>query len=718
MTSFFRTPNEITSSSGDSSASEEGETHDAFVEGSEGLYKVKTLSTNRTEEDVLRTNPTPITSDTNRRKDLLIHALLEDKCLRDAEEQLSKSKDDPEVQVLANAKYRSISQQFAEHLNIDSAFEADEMRHKRAAVQQGLKVLSQKHTIDNGANALSGSLQLVPSVVSNNALLNNFRNLLAPPGVSRPSTPGPQSDAILSVVPTALQSLIENHPALHATRYVRDFDELGLIGKGGYGKVFRAVHKVDGFQYAVKRIALSPARMKRIKEGGKEELDCLLEEVRTLARLDHCNIVRYHHAWLEYLPGATSVLSNFVSDHKLLEAPPIRPQDTSSKYTLYSTDDDHHISTPSGGINKDINTNIIFEQSGHGLDPYSGATDEEGNSVSSDVFLRPASSKARRQSHATTSSSRSKKSVFQSIGDDDDGEVETIPRDSQTFSNHSTSFYNETIISQSDIHIPPQTPATFEPVMTLNIQMSLHPITLAKYLSTEVVHGPPRSMQSSYASEDIAKLRHCFHPKISLQILQKILKGVQYLHVQNVVHRDLKPANVFLSIYQSSFRPSGCVDISTCKECGWREQESIYVNPRIGDFGLVTTLAQPDALPPQVPSRAVGTEFYRPPVSSGISSEKLDVFALGVIAFELLHRFDTKMERCKTLSELKSGRLPENFASTMGECGLDIEECIRGMICGDERKRLSCREVKERLTKITNALELSIDGSEVHGKKE
>lgn len=76
------------------------------------------------------------------------------------------------------------------------------------------------------------------------------------------------------------------------------------------------------------------------------------------------------------------------------------------------------------------------------------------------------------------------------------------------------------------------------------------------------------------------------------------------------------------------------------------------------------------------------------------------------------------MERYKTLSELKSGRLPENFASTMGECGLDIEECIRGMVYGDERKRLSCREAKEKLTKITTALELPIDGSEVHREKE
>jgi translation initiation factor 2-alpha kinase 3 len=76
------------------------------------------------------------------------------------------------------------------------------------------------------------------------------------------------------------------------------------------------------------------------------------------------------------------------------------------------------------------------------------------------------------------------------------------------------------------------------------------------------------------------------------------------------------------------------------------------------------------------------------------------------------------MEKYKTLHELKSGRLPENFASTMGKCGLDIEECIRGMICGDERKRLSCREVKERLMKIPNALELTIDDSEVHGENE
>ena len=54
----------------------------------------------------------------------------------------------------------------------------------------------------------------------------------------------------------------------------------------------------------------------------------------------------------------------------------------------------------------------------------------------------------------------------------------------------------------------------------------------------------------------------------------------------------------------------------------------------------------------------------------------------------------------------------------MGEFGLDIEECIRGMVYGNERKRLSCRETKEKLTKITNALELSIDGSKVHREKE
>jgi translation initiation factor 2-alpha kinase 3 len=39
--------------------------------------------------------------------------------------------------------------------------------------------------------------------------------------------------------------------------------------------------------------------------------------------------------------------------------------------------------------------------------------------------------------------------------------------------------------------------------------------------------------------------------------------------------------------------------------------------------------------------RAIGTEFYRPPCKAMSTDEKLDVFSLGVIAFELLWKFET-----------------------------------------------------------------------------
>ncbi len=39
-------------------------------------------------------------------------------------------------------------------------------------------------------------------------------------------------------------------------RYLLDFDHLECIGKGGFGVVFKARNKIDGCEYAVKRIYL------------------------------------------------------------------------------------------------------------------------------------------------------------------------------------------------------------------------------------------------------------------------------------------------------------------------------------------------------------------------------------------------------------------------------------------------------------------------------
>jgi serine/threonine protein kinase len=57
-------------------------------------------------------------------------------------------------------------------------------------------------------------------------------------------------------LPDLLQPLVD-HPMFEMSRYLREFSEIGMIGKGGYGKVYHVKHRLDGSDYAVKKIILS-----------------------------------------------------------------------------------------------------------------------------------------------------------------------------------------------------------------------------------------------------------------------------------------------------------------------------------------------------------------------------------------------------------------------------------------------------------------------------
>ena len=166
--------------------------------------------------------------------------------------------------------------------------------------------------------------------------------------------------------------------------------------------------------------------------------------------------------------------------------------------------------------------------------------------------------------------------------------------------------------------------------------MSLYDTNLAAFLAPDMVYDSGSAF--NVANSD--QLGHCFHPCISLELLQKIQEGVEYLHSQGVVHRDLKPANIFLSISDSQIVPAGSVDLATCDPCLHSpDHPALHVNPRIGDFGLVATLSD-NSESSTLGRKPVGTELYRPNTLSTIST-KLDIFSLGVIAFELLYRFNT-----------------------------------------------------------------------------
>ncbi|KAJ7980699.1 protein kinase family protein [Quillaja saponaria] len=75
------------------------------------------------------------------------------------------------------------------------------------------------------------------------------------------------------------------------SRYLNDFEELQPLGHGGFGHVVLCKNKLDGRQYAVKKI--------RLKDKSLPVNDRILREVATLSRLQHHHVVRYYQAWFE-----------------------------------------------------------------------------------------------------------------------------------------------------------------------------------------------------------------------------------------------------------------------------------------------------------------------------------------------------------------------------------------------------------------------------------
>jgi len=83
-----------------------------------------------------------------------------------------------------------------------------------------------------------------------------------------------------------------------ASRYRQEFEELSILGEGGFGAVFLCRNRLDGQCYAIKKIRLDPDNDLSNKK--------MLREVKTLSGLHHQSVVRYFQAWIE--GGRTSDL--------------------------------------------------------------------------------------------------------------------------------------------------------------------------------------------------------------------------------------------------------------------------------------------------------------------------------------------------------------------------------------------------------------------------
>eukprot|EP00850_Spirogloea_muscicola_P010860 SM000065S20209 [mRNA] locus=s65:314038:324123:+ [translate_table: standard] len=140
-----------------------------------------------------------------------------------------------------------------------------------------------------------------------------FRNAVKEvASISEPSTRWAVS-RFWTAKPESLQGDTRSPTA--SSRYLSDFEEISLLGRGGFGSVLLCINKLDGRKYAVKKIPLkekSPHLSSKILRPGftisflyiqKHQVywheDVSNWEVATLSRLQHHHVVRYYQAWIE-----------------------------------------------------------------------------------------------------------------------------------------------------------------------------------------------------------------------------------------------------------------------------------------------------------------------------------------------------------------------------------------------------------------------------------
>ncbi|EMC91617.1 hypothetical protein BAUCODRAFT_299027 [Baudoinia panamericana UAMH 10762] len=541
-----------------------------------------------------RLSPATGTVDTSLHSQVLLHALLEERCMNEAvrEHQSTGNRRQDEVLVrqTARAKYQALCSLLSSHNLVASGLEHDQFAPTRQQYRAGLDLLSR-----DGTFTVERDAARMPK------LLSDAQPVQSAEGAAQPQVLA--FGGMLSSI--TLDGVAATHPLLESSRYVRDFDELSILGRGGYGVVYRVRNRLDNLEYAVKKVPISAARIARIRSHGQRELDQLLSEVRTLARLDHPNIVRYFTGWIEW------------SDNSAL--PPQAVHETGQR-------DDSEAS-------RDL--------------PSLGRIITETESDSDGVLFEDSLPRPGRPSYCEQSSQELR-----------------VER-------HIDGWSASCAPSASHAYTASDAVAQIGPCLALHLQMGLYPLTLADFL-TPLANG--------HNTHDVLPVEHCFHLQPSVDVLLALMDGVEYLHSQGIVHRDIKPANVFMATNSDPRKTRGSVDLFLCHSCRENgEATPVQLKVRIGDFGLVAALAQPEH-ETGTQGSPVGTELYRPLTAISNTSADLDMYALGIISFELLWKFATRMERLETIQRLKLGIFPASFDQTVGGTPGQARACIAEML--------------------------------------
>ncbi|XP_051530581.1 eukaryotic translation initiation factor 2-alpha kinase 1 isoform X2 [Myxocyprinus asiaticus] len=298
------------------------------------------------------------------------------------------------------------------------------------------------------------------------------------------------------------------------SRYLSEFEEIAKLGKGSYGIVFKVTNKLDGQEYAVKKIL--------IKKVTRDDCMKVLREVKVLSSLQHPNIIGYHTAWMEHVQPTVRNPKSLVSQifpalekSSQKEGSTQESTDSSSgSFIVFEHSDqlkDNQVTLESFSVKPSTSK----EEIGHAVCPKNVHNPQ--NFVPC-VFLGKPGTTVNKCPAANWDSSTLSK---------DDLSKTKLELNKNSHTDMDTREWSEKLAHEIQFHL------------MLYIQMQLCERSLKDWIQERNT----RTMEELSISQDPCESADC---EQALNIFKKILEGVEYIHSRGIMHRDLKPRNIFL----------------------------------------------------------------------------------------------------------------------------------------------------------------------------
>ncbi|RKO84041.1 kinase-like domain-containing protein [Blyttiomyces helicus] len=281
-----------------------------------------------------------------------------------------------------------------------------------------------------------------------------------------------------------------------SSRYQDDFAEILPLGRGAFGQVWRVENKLDGMEYAIKKIRLRGEKSKKLEK--------ILREVKFQARLTHPNVVRYYSAWLEHIDESAAMRGCVPDDGDALS-----PSSTGYSNTGTMTADPRLVEVSTGGEDNGNADEDSFQI--EFTDSIGGANDDDDDDADESDEIGEDEDED---------------------DDEDDDDADDDGSDDVTDSNPSSpSLSPSPKHGASSIPIP-HARATPPPIhaatrpprqLTLFIQMELCNITLQEWLNAR--------NRSFFETGNSVDGREC------LKIFKDVVEGLAYVHDMGCIHR-------------------------------------------------------------------------------------------------------------------------------------------------------------------------------------